>query len=208
MALVDVLVSAPNTSCRCVHLGVAKKVCRGVEQEMLRHYARHRFCPMPDIQFSDLTCGQIFTADGILYIKTDVGMSAVALTGPTCGQAKTLLPIDFVELQHARDLQPLNDLADRSTEHRDLQPLNDLADRSTGRPSLKFHPDFQQTIPCTAYFIGSDGFAYAYDAIAAAIQARHPDLQGAAAYTQLEVLGLDGPFRGGQTPFAIPATFF
>lgn len=147
---------------------------------------------MPDMQFCDLTCGQIFTAGGILYVKTDVGMSAVALTGPTCGQAKTLLPTDFVELQHARD----------------LQPLNDLADRSTGRPSLKFHPDFQQKVSCTAYFIGSDGFAYAYDAIASAIQARHPDLQGAAAYTQLEVLGLDDPYRGGQTPFPIPATFY
>lgn len=39
---------------------------------------------MPDMQFSELIIGDIFTADGVLYIKT--GLSATALTGVDHGQ--------------------------------------------------------------------------------------------------------------------------
>lgn len=54
-------------------------------------------CPMSDMLFRDLIRGQIFTAGGSIHQKRR-WLSAVALTGPTCGQAKTLLPTDFVEL--------------------------------------------------------------------------------------------------------------
>ena len=145
---------------------------------------------MPDMQFSELLTGDIFTADGVLYIKT--GLAATALIGVERGLPKTFLPQDFVVVLRGKE----------------LQSLNDLGDRSAGRTAPKFHPDFQQTTPGSGYFVGSDGIAYAYEAITQAIKTSHGNLQGTAAYTQLEVLGLDGPFRGGQTPFSIPSTFY
>ena len=62
--------------------------------------------------------------------------------------------------------------------------------------------------PGQGYFVGPDGFAYAYGAITRHIQRDHSGLLGAPAHAQLRVLGLEEHIERGQTPYRILSTFY
>lgn len=145
-------------------------------------------------QFSELAPGELFAEGKVLHAKIEpLGTNnAIILTGRARGQATTFADTAFVDTIAAKD----------------SRVLDDLLDRAEGRSPPNFHPAFQLTTPGSGYFIGSDGFAYAYEAIAQAIMTRHGDLQGAPALAQLRVLGLEDQIERGQTPHPIPATFY
>ena len=149
---------------------------------------------MPFRQFSDLVPGDLFTEHKVLHVKIEpLGASnAIILTGLSRGQAVTVGDAEFVDAVAAKE----------------NRVLDYLVDRAEGRTPPNFHPDYQPTAPGEGYFVGPDGFAYAYGAITRHIQRGHSGLLGAPAHAQLRALGLEEQIERGETPYPIPSTFY
>jgi hypothetical protein len=119
-------------------------------------------------QFLELGPGTLLVAGTVLHVKIEplALRKAAILTELARGSAATLADTAFVD----------------AVAPNEARVLDNLVDRAGGRSPPNFHPDYQPSTPVEDYFVGPDGFAYAFGAITRHIQTEHAELQGALAF--------------------------
>jgi hypothetical protein len=147
--------------------------------------ARRLFHPTTIMAFQqllELTRGTLFVADTVLHVKIEpLGPgNAILLTGPARGTAATL-----PTWRSWTPSPPGNPGVSRP--------------RGPGRRTepAELLPDYQPSTPGEDYFVNPDGFAYAYG--------ESPERAGVRA---ARCPGLGEQFRRGQTPLALPGSFY